>query len=275
MPDSETLLIAFALTIFAGLSTTIGAAIGVHQRQPTPRFLSVSLGLSAGVMLYVSFVEILPKSRLILGQVMPEVNAAWLAVTAFFVGIAASGILDRLLMPLAALHSPADFAGSDDLAVKEKSARRTLLRTGLFTAVAISIHNFPEGLVTFVSALQDPRMGIAIAIAVALHNIPEGIAVAVPIYTATGSRARAFGWAFVSGLAEPLGAALGYLLFLQFFAELQIVIGGVFSFVGGVMVYICLDELLPTAHKYGEPHLALAGVFAGMAVMAVSLLLLM
>jgi ZIP family zinc transporter len=281
--SSDTVVLAFLLTFAAGLSTAAGAAIGVYQRNPTPRFLSASLGLSAGVMLYVSLVEILPKSRSILEEVMSVSAAAWLATGAFFIGIALSGLIDRLLMPISQLHSAPE-RPAPAIPLQETNRQRTqvlltdsarlkLMRTGLFTATAIAIHNFPEGLVTFVSTLQDPKLGFGIAVAVALHNIPEGIAVAVPIYHATGKRLKAFQLSLVSGLAEPLGAALGYFLFLQFFADLQLVVGCVFSLVGGVMVYICLDELLPTAQEHGYHHLALTGVFVGMAVMAVSLLM--
>jgi ZIP family zinc transporter len=142
---------------------------------------------------------------------------------------------------------------------------------GLFTALAIAIHNFPEGLATFTSALKDPYMGLSIAVAIAIHNIPEGIAVSVPVFYATKNRNKAFLYSFLSGLAEPLGALIGYLILLQFFSEL--VFGIVFAMVAGIMVFISLDELLPTAEKYGEHHLAMYGVISGMIVMALSLLL--
>jgi ZIP family zinc transporter len=142
---------------------------------------------------------------------------------------------------------------------------------GLFSALAIAIHNFPEGLATFVSAIEDPSLGLSIAIAVAIHNIPEGVAVSVPIFYATGSRLKAFGYSFLSGLSEPVGALVGYLLLMRFFTPS--LFGFVFAAVAGIMVYISLDELLPTAEKYGEHHVAIYGVIGGMAVMAVSLLL--
>ena len=158
-----------------------------------------------------------------------------------------------------------------DAVNQEDLKRSRLMRIGVFTAMVIAIHNFPEGLATFTSAIKDPSMGIAIAIAVAIHNIPEGIAVSVPIYYATGDRKRAFKLSFLSGLAEPLGGVIGYLLLYQFFND--VMFGVLFAFVAGIMVFISLDELLPTAREYGEPHLAMYGLIGGMMLMAVSLLL--
>ena len=146
-----------------------------------------------------------------------------------------------------------------------------LMRVGLLTALAIAIHNFPEGLATFVSALQSPSVAIPIVAAIAIHNIPEGIAVSVPIYQATGSRRKAFCYSFLSGLAEPLGALLGWLVLRPFMNDT--VLGILFAGVAGIMVFISFDELLPAAREYGEHHLSLYGLIAGMAVMAVSLLL--
>ena len=159
----------------------------------------------------------------------------------------------------------------DPIRGEEYKKRNRLLRIGLVTALAIGIHNFPEGLATFVSAIEDPRLGLAIAIAIAIHNIPEGIAVSVPVYFATGNRKKAFLWSFLSGLAEPVGAVIGYLLLMPFMGPT--VMGVLFGVVAGVMVFISLDELLPASREYGEHHLSIYGLVAGMAVMAGSLLL--
>ena len=147
----------------------------------------------------------------------------------------------------------------------------SLMRMGVFTALAIAIHNFPEGLATFVSALQEPGVAIPIVVAIAIHNIPEGIAVSVPIYQATGSRRRAFSYSFLSGLAEPLGALLGWLVLRPIMNDT--VFGLLFAGVAGIMVFISFDELLPAAREYGEHHLSIYGLISGMVVMAVSLLL--
>ena len=145
------------------------------------------------------------------------------------------------------------------------------MRLGVFTALAISIHNFPEGLATFVSALQEPGIAIPIVAAIAIHNIPEGIAVSVPIYQATGSRKKTFCYSFLSGLAEPVGALIGWLLLMPFMNDT--VYGMIFAAIAGVMIFISFDELLPAAREYGEHHLSVYGLILGMAVMAVSLLL--
>ena len=148
---------------------------------------------------------------------------------------------------------------------------RRLMRMGLFSALAIAIHNIPEGLATFMGALSDPALGVSIAVAIAIHNIPEGIAVSVPIYYATKNRTKSFWLSFLSGMAEPVGAILGYFILRNFFNDATF--GLIFAGVAGIMVYISLDELLPTAEEYGEHHIAIGGLIGGMAVMAVSLLL--
>jgi ZIP family zinc transporter len=157
--------------------------------------------------------------------------------------------------------------------------REKLLRMGLFTALAIGIHNFPEGLATFLAALHDPHLGIAIAVAVALHNIPEGISVSVPIFYATGNRKKAFTYSFLSGLAEPVGAGIAYLAIRLFLGDNGNVVppeimGVMFGGVAGIMVYISLDELLPTSRAYGKGHDSLLGLIGGMLVMALSLVLM-
>lgn len=270
---NDNISIAFGLTAFAGLSTGVGSALAFFTHSTNTRFLAGALGFSAGVMLYVSFVEILAKARDSLIVPLGETWGTVAAVSGFFGGMILAALID-LLVPEA--ENPHEIHRVEDmdtplpvLGAKESQ----LMRMGLFTALAIAIHNFPEGLATFTAALQDPSLGIPIAGAIAIHNIPEGIAVAVPIYYATGSRAKAFGYSFASGLAEPLGAGLGYFLFLQFFSELTF--GVVFASVAGIMVFISLDELLPTAQEFGHHHTAIYGLMAGMAVMAASLLLFM
>lgn len=264
--DLHTILFAFLLTLFAGLATGVGSTIAFFAKRTNTKFLTISLGFSAGVMIYVAFVEIFVKGREVLVESMGERQGWWAAVLAFFAGIALIGIIDRLIPSQENPHEARKLEGG---AEEEKSGR--LLRMGTMTAVAIGIHNFPEGLATFTAALADPQIGIAIAVAVAIHNIPEGIAVSVPIYYATGSKRKAFRLSFLSGLAEPVGALVGYLILMPLMSET--LMGILFSFVAGIMVFISLDELLPAAEKYGEHHLSIYGLVAGMGVMALSLLL--
>lgn len=274
---------ALGLTVLAGLSTGIGSLIGLGSNRQNRSFLTLSLGFSAGAMVFVSLVEILPKAR---GVLTPLLGPRWgygATVLAFFTGVAAMALVDGWLP----LHEPSQalgqLSGSDAQPLpaspdeglppaQASASRRRLLRMGLFAALAIAIHNFPEGLATFLGALSNPRLGVSIAVAIAIHNIPEGLAVSAPIYFATRSRRIAFWLSFLSGVAEPLGGLLGYVLFRSF--PNPLVFGLVFAGVAGVMVYVSLDELLPAAREYGAHHWAISSLMVGMAVMALSLVLL-
>ncbi len=265
--DVNTMMFAFGLTLFAGLSTGIGSALAFYTKQTNKRFLSAALGFSAGVMIYVSMIEIFVKARVSLEAVYGAPKGYWITTVAFFGGIVLIALIDKWV-PSA--ENPHEIRDVKDM--KENSeSDPALLRMGMFSALAIAIHNFPEGLATFVSGLQDPKLGISIAVAIAIHNIPEGIAVSVPIFFATGNRKKAFSYSFLSGLSEPIGAVVGYFLLVQFFSES--IFGIIFAGVAGIMVYISLDELLPTAEKYSEHHIAIYGLIGGMAVMALSLLM--
>lgn len=266
-----TVLFALGLTVFAGLSTGIGSILAFYTKKTNETFLSAALGFSAGVMIYVSMIEIFPKANLSLIEGFDgNTEMAMLVTTAaFFGGIGLIALIDKLVPEHENPHEIKDASDMDDEAQKKQA----LLRMGLFSALAIAIHNFPEGLATFMSAIQDPALGISIAIAIAIHNVPEGIAVSVPVYYATGDRKKAFLYSFLSGLSEPIGALIGFFLLRQFLSpEL---FGIVFASVAGIMVYISLDELLPTAEKYGKHHIAIGGLIAGMVVMAASIVLFM
>ncbi|HHU26497.1 MAG TPA: zinc transporter ZupT [Bacteroidales bacterium] len=272
-------LFAFALTLFAGLSTGIGSAIALFARRTNTTFLTVALGFSTGVMLYVSFVELLAGAFDTLGELHGEKLGGLYAILAFFGGVMLILIIDRLIPHD---ENPHEMKSVEEIAELGKTKRNTqrktkeqdskLLRTGLMTALVLAIHNFPEGMATFLAALKDVHIAIPIAVAIAIHNIPEGIAVSVPIYYATGDRKRAFWLSFLSGLAEPLGALVGYLILAPFLNDT--LFGIMFAAIAGIMVFISLDELLPAAREYGKHHHAIYGLIAGMAVMAFSLLLL-
>jgi len=261
-------LFAFGITLFAGLSTGIGSLLAFYTKQTNKKFLSATLGFSAGVMIYVSMVEIFVKARSSLEAVYGATKGYWITTIAFFCGIAVIALIDKLVPSGENPHEMYDLKEMNKSKKKEDSA---LLRMGLFSALAIAIHNFPEGLATFMSAIQDHKLGISIAVAIAIHNIPEGIAVSVPVYYATGNRKKAFLYSFLSGLSEPIGAIVGYFVLMSFLSEAMF--GIVFAGVAGIMIYISLDELLPTAEKYGEHHIAIYGLILGMVVMALSLLL--
>ncbi|MCP4148138.1 MAG: zinc transporter ZupT [bacterium] len=268
--ETSTVLIAFGLTLFAGLSTGIGSAIAFFARRTNTALLSLSLGLSAGVMIYVSFVELFAEANKALVHELGESRGNWVTVGAFFGGMLLIALVDKFVP---SFENPHEIRKVEDLEDKKMAEGfRKLYRMGIMTAVALAIHNFPEGLATFVSALKDIKLGIPIAVAIAIHNIPEGIAVSVPIYYATGNKKKAFFYSFLSGLAEPVGALVGYFLLMPYFND--VVFGILFASVGGIMVFISLDELLPSAREYGEHHLSIYGLVAGMMIMAVSLLLL-
>jgi ZIP family zinc transporter len=273
--DTSTVLFAFGLTLFAGLATGIGSALAFFARTTNTKFLSLALGFSAGVMIYVSFVEIFFKAKDALIESYGISTGTWATVGAFFGGMALIALIDKFVPNYEnphEMHSIEEMdQGLENLPDNEAHDFGKLRRMGIFTALAIGIHNFPEGLATFTAALTDPNLGIAIAVAIAIHNIPEGIAVSVPIYYATGSRLKAFKLSFLSGLSEPVGALFGYLILMPFFSPA--VFGLLFASVAGIMVFISLDQLLPAAEEFGEHHLTIYGVVTGMGVMALSLLM--
>lgn len=270
----ETFLFAFMLTLLAGFSTSIGAVLAFFSKSKNYTILSIGMGFSAGVMIYVSFMEILVKSKesfaeLYSSQIMGES----LTVLCFFTGIALSAFIDKMIPEDV---NPHETKSSSELLELKPDIQSSLIknsvlkRTGIFTALAIGIHNFPEGFATFVSALESPSVGISIAFAIAIHNIPEGMAVSLPIYHATGNKKSAFWYATLSGLAEPVGALVGFFLLLPFMGDATL--GITFGLVAGIMVYISFDELLPAARVYGNAHTTIAGITIGMFVMALSLI---
>lgn len=265
--NTDNILFALGLTVFAGLSTGIGSIMSLMSKKFNPRFLAGSLGFSAGVMIYVSLIEIFVKAKDSLSVAHGTKIGNIYTVIAFFTGIVLIALIDKLIP---SFENPHEIKNIEEKNLSLANNKK-LLRMGLFSALAIAIHNFPEGLATFMGALTDPTLGVSIAVAIAIHNIPEGIAVSVPVYYATKNRKRAFWLSFLSGLAEPVGALLGYFILRSVFNDSTF--GVIFAAVAGIMVYISLDELLPTAEEYGEHHVAIGGLIAGMAVMAISLLL--
>lgn len=265
---TENLLLAFGLTLFAGLATGIGSILAFFTSRTNTKFLSISLGFSAGVMIYVSMIEIFVKAKVALVGAMGNVAGNWLTVGGFFGGMLLIAMIDKFIPKQG---NPHELKKVEDMSLGSKAQQPDLLKMGTFTALAIGIHNFPEGIATFTSALQDPALGIAIAVAIAIHNVPEGIAVSVPVYFATGDKKKAFKLSFLSGLSEPVGALIAYLFLMPFLND--IMFGIIFASVAGIMVFISLDELLPAAKKYDEAHLSIYGLIGGMAVMALSLLM--
>ena len=275
--------VGYALTLAAaaGFSTWIGSIIAFFMYRPKAWVMSLMLGFSAGVMIYISFAELLKTAIDDLGRTSANI--------AFFGGIIFIALIDILIpheykeehvtdSPLIMKEVP-----EVDLNIRGHGYRHqyrhgevssvSLMRMGVLTAIGIAIHNFPEGLVTFSSAVTGNMVhGVVVAVAIGLHNIPEGISVSLPILAATGSHKKAFFYSFISGLAEPVGALIGYLILLPFLTPG--LVSGLLAFAAGIMVYISLDELLPAAHAFGKAHMAIIGIGTGMVVMALSLILL-
>ncbi len=298
----ENFWIPLGLTVFAGMATGIGSLLAFTASRTNYRFLSIATGFSAGVMLYVSFVEILVKGSESLTSTYGDYWGHWINTASFFGGMLLIGIIDNVIpsaenphethseKETAPLKDPSaplpDFKTPQDTDKdlpqgmhNHGSQHKKLMRMGMFTALAIGIHNFPEGLATFLAAMQDPGLGMVIAVAIALHNIPEGISVSVPIFYATGNRRKALFYSLLSGLAEPVGAVIAYLAISLLVGYDGGVIppqfmGVLFGGVAGIMVYISLDELLPTSRAYSKGHDSILGLVAGMVVMAFSLLLM-
>jgi ZIP family zinc transporter len=243
---------ALLLTTGAGLATTIGSFLGLIFKKPGPKFMGFTLGFSAGVMILVSFVELLPVSMKTLNFM--QAHAGFLA------GVAVYFLIDLLV--------PHEYVGVREVSSGPGSKSR-LLRTGLLVALGVGIHNFPEGMATFTSSLNDPQTGIAIAVAIAIHNIPEGLAVSAPIYAATASRSKAFLWSFLSGVSEPVGAGISALILYPFLNDRVLAWG--LAGVAGIMVAISIDELVPVAKSFDTEYTPSLGVFTGFLVMAFSL----
>ena len=255
---TDNILMGMLLTLLAGLSTGIGSTIAFLYKRANTKFLSGALGLSAGVMIYISFMELMPEGQTLLEETYDGKTAELYTLIAFFLGIAIIALIDFLVPEDENPHEVHTKADIDNM--------KKLKRTGIMTALAISIHNFPEGMATFATALNDIDLAIPIMIAIAIHNIPEGMAVSVPIYHATGNRRRAFWLSFFSGMAEPIGAAIGFFFLLPFWSPSVNAI--LLSVVSGIMVYISFDELLPATERFGHHHIGILGVIIGMLLMA-------
>ena len=274
-------LTALLLTLIAGAATGIGGALVLFKKRVSSNFLAGALGLSAGVMIFISLAELFPEAQAEITAIGSLKHGKALTLLAFFAGMGIIMLIDFLVPEYENPHEASGLSlGAKTPAVNmlnQAGNEKALHRLGLMSAFAIAIHNFPEGVATFIGTLNDPQMGAGITFAIAIHNIPEGIAVAIPIYYATKSKGKALLLATLSGMSELIGALLCLAFTAIFGVELT---GGspvfplILAAVAGIMIYISLDELLPTAEKYGKHHIAIAGVIAGMAIMGVSLLII-
>lgn len=262
--SSPHLFTAFAITLAAGMFTVLGSAMVMFSKTPNPRALSFGLAFAGGAMVYVSLTEIFSKSTASFVQAYGEKYGFAAATLAFLAGLGFITLID-LLVP-----NPHETLDAHDPTFQD-TKRQHIARVGMMAATAITAHNFPEGLATFFATLENPAVGMPLALAIAIHNIPEGISIAAPVYYATQSKKLTVFACFVSGLAEPLGAILGYTLLKPFLSPA--IFGVIFGLIAGVMVFLALDELLPAAKRYSSGHETVYGLTSGMAVIALSLVL--
>jgi zinc transporter, ZIP family len=267
--DWSVVLRAFILTFIAGMATSIGGLIAFFAKRTKTTFLAFSLGFSAGVMIYISFTELLSSAKGIITGGYSERISSWLTLAFFVAGFLITAMIDKLLP---SVDNPHEARTVEQMSQVNTTSDNKLLRVGLFTAIAIGIHNLPEGMATFMSGMSDLTVGISITIAIAIHNIPEGIAVSVPVYYATGSKRKALWWTVLSGFSEPVGAIIGFGILTAIPSPL--VLGYIFAIVAGIMIYISFDELLPAAHRYGKPHTAIYGLLSGIIIIGISLIIL-
>lgn len=256
--------IVMGLTTIAGLATGIGGLLAFFSRpgKDNGRFLSASLGFSGGVMVFISLAELMPEARHALVGEYGSPHGGLLAMLALAAGMVITAVIDKMIPEVENPHhvrSEEEFNHAGDASEDE---RRKLGRSGLMFALAIGIHNFPEGLATFAGGLSGMDVALPLTCAIALHNIPEGIAIAVPIFYATGNRKKAFMYSLFSGLAEPVGALIGFLILMPFLSATLLAV--LFAIVAGITIYITFDELLPMAETYGQHHIVLAGLLLGM-----------
>ena len=259
--------LAFCLTMLEGLTTAIGGAIAFVTKKDNLKALSVGLGFSAGVMIFISLVDIIPSSEGLLKVNFPHMYQ-WLVFAGFIVGLLISILIDYFLPD----HVDTEELLNPDAPALEEHKFYKLKRAGFLTAIAICIHNFPEGMATFLTTTQDITLGLSVAFAIAIHNIPEGIAVALPIYHVTGKKRYAMLYASLSGITEPIGALVGMFIFGLFVP--QILVGVLMAAVAGIMTYISFDTLLPLAKEYGNWHLSIVGIMSGILFIWLSLIML-
>lgn len=258
----DNVLIAFGICFLAALATILGSVVLFNVKEQNPRLLSFGLSFAGGAMVYISLVEIFVKSQMAFSAEHIDKTAYTIATLAFFCGVGLIAALDHLF------PNPHEGLDKHDF---EDNSRKHVARVGIMAAIAITAHNFPEGMATFFATLDDPTVGLPLAVAIAIHNIPEGVSIAIPVYFATNSKVKAIGACAISAMAEPIGAAIGYFALQTLLT--QSVYGWIFGIIAGVMVFLALDELLPAAKKYAKGHETVYGMIAGMGAIALSLVL--
>ncbi len=238
------------VSTIAGLSTVLGAFIVFLKvkEENRAKFITFCLSFSLMIMIGISITDLIPNSLSVLlkENLKKGIVLAVLAIVTGIVGI-------KLLI---------------NKIEKAKTNCNSLYTLGILNMIALMLHNFPEGVATFLSSMQDMNMGIHLGLAIMLHNIPEGISIAVPIYYSTKSKKEALKKTFLSGFAEPLGAILAFVLFKNYITDSLISI--VLLFVAGIMITISIEEILPETLKYKENSYIIKGFLAGIILIVIN-----
>ena len=243
---------ALILSFLAGMSTLLGALVIFTTNKKSEKLVTISLGFAGGVMISVSFTELIPTANILLSAYAGEKMGVVLGVVFLLVGVLLAALLDKFVPHIEETDG-------------EGKKHENLFRVGFVSTLAIGLHNFPEGIATFMAAYEDVTLGISIALAITMHNIPEGISVAMPIYFATGSKMKAFKYTFLSGIAEPIGALLAFFILKPYINDLTL--GMLFGVISGIMLYIAIEELIPSSRQYHYTKEALISTFAGIILM--------
>lgn len=237
-------ILPFLLCLIAGLSTLLGSLF-IFIKGNKENIIKCSLAFASGVMLSVSIFDLIPESLTMFQSTSK--NSIFLNIMVF--------IIIGLIIPLFI----------DKILPNKLDQNSKLYKLGIFTMVAIIIHNIPEGIATYISSETNIKLGISITIAIAMHNIPEGISIAMPVYYATKNKKKAIGLTFLSGMSEPLGAVLAFLFLKPVISNT--IMGGLFAIIAGIMTYISIIELLPAALKYKEKKKTIISFLIGILFM--------
>ena len=258
-------ILALLVTVLAGMSTLIGGFFTFFVKKDSMKALSIGLGFSGGMMIYISLNELLIEANRYLLPQFPN-KASLIAFIMFFIGVGIAILIDYFIPD----HIESDLLLENP--DKCDQSMHKIKRAGIVTAIAVAVHNFPEGIANFFVSSQNLTLGIPLALAIAIHNIPEGIAVALPIYHAVKKKRTAILYTFLSGIAEPVGALLGFVFLKNYLSETTL--GILFAAISGIMVYISFDTLLPLSREYGDGHYSVFGIMSGIFVIWLSLLFL-
>lgn len=233
---------AFLISTIAGMSTLLGGIIiflNIKENK-IQKFISFCLAFSIAIMIGISITDLIPSSFFNILFNFKLSKAIFIILLSFIIGVVTVLFINKLM---------------------DKQDSNSLYKLGILSMFALMLHNFPEGIATFIGSVQDEALGIKLSLAIMFHNIPEGISIAVPIYYATGSKKKALYNTFLSGLAEPLGALLAYIFLKNYITDVMISI--VLLFVAGIMITLSIQEMLPKALSYKENKFIYLGLFIG------------